>query len=443
MNLNDKNIILGITGSISAYKSPMLIRELVKAGANVNVVMTSSARQFVTEEVLSNLSKNHVICELFDHTLQDDGAWHIHLAHKADLMIIAPCSAATMGKLANGICDNSLTVVSMALPKSCPLLIAPAMDTTMYENPATQNNIKRLKDFNYKIIPPESGELSSGIVGMGRLPEISFLFDEIVSSLDLKNDNSSNFKSDDSLNEAVRKHKESEEQIKFDTELELQILKNEHLVRTKVEGKNILITAGPTVEKIDDVRYISNHSTGKMGYALATACRDMGANVILVSGPTNIDVPENISVVDVNSAEEMYREVIKLKQEQDIFIMTAAVSDYTPEKVFDGKIKKGTEKLNINLVKTKDILKEVGVGKNEGQYIIGFALESNNEIEYGRKKLVDKKCDMVVVNSANKSDSGFGGDKNKITILKKGGQSTSYPVMSKLECAFKILENID
>jgi len=443
MNLNGKNIILGITGSISAYKSPLLVRELVKSGANVNVVMTSSAKQFVTAEALSNLSKNHVVSEMFDHSLQDDGAWHIHLAHRADLMIIAPCSAATLGKLANGICDNSLTVLAMALPKSCPLLIAPAMDTTMYENPATENNINKLRDYGYKIIPPESGELSSGIVGTGRLPEISLLFEEVVSSLNMNREEKTSVNSEDTLDDAVKKHRESEERIKFDTELEFQILKNEHLIRSKFEGKNVLITAGPTIEKIDDVRYISNHSTGKMGYAIARACRDMGANVSLVSGPTSIEVPDNISVVNVKSAGEMYEETIQLKDGQDIIIMTAAVSDYTPEKVFDGKIKKGSDKLNIELVKTKDILKAVGESRRDGQYIIGFALESKNEIEYGRKKLADKRCDMIVVNSANKVDSGFGGDKNKITILKKGGQSTSYPVMSKLECAYKILENID
>jgi len=441
MELLNKNIILGITGSISAYKTPLLLRELVKSGANVNVVITESAKKYVTIDLLSNLSKNHVVTEMFDKSLQTDGAWHIHLAHKANLLIIAPCSASTMAKLANGICDNALSLVAMALPKECPILIAPAMDSTMYENPATKRNISLLKSYNYKIIPPESGELSSGLNGIGRLPEIDKLYFEICETLkDSSISTIANSKNEKEI--YIDTLQDSVEKVEFDSELELEILKSEQKIKSKIKGKKVLITAGPTIEKIDDVRFISNHSSGKMGYAIAEACEKMGAKTTLISGPVNLKTTNNVELINVVSAKEMYDEVQKIKNSFDIFIMAAAVSDYTIEKKYDGKIKKKSESMSIDLVRTKDILKSVGESKTENQTVIGFALESKNEIEYGRKKLVDKNCDMIVVNSANKKDSGFGGDKNKITILKKSGQSTSFPIMTKKECALKILENI-
>lgn len=400
MSLNGKNIVLGVCGSISAYKSPMLLRELVKKGANVNVVITESAKEFVSHKVLSNLSRNSVICNMFDESNQNDGSWHISLAHKTDLMIIAPCSATSLGKLANGICDNALIALTIALPHNIPILIAPAMDTTMWESKAVQRNVEILISYGYNIIQPEIGELASGIIGKGRLPEIETLVFNI------------------------------EESIKKKTNF-------------KLSGKKVLITAGPTLEKIDDVRYISNHSSGKMGYSLAIAAQEMGAKVTLISGPVNIPIPDSINIINIFSAQEMYDEVMKVQSKNDILIMCAAVSDFTLKDTFKGKIKKGNdESLILKLDRTKDILAELGEIKTSKQILIGFALESENVIENAKSKLINKKCDYIILNSSNKENSGFSGDKNTVTILSKFKEIKSLPTMSKSKLAFEILNEI-
>jgi phosphopantothenoylcysteine decarboxylase/phosphopantothenate--cysteine ligase len=407
-NLQGKKIVLGVTGSIAAYKSALIIRELTKAGADVFVIMTESAAKFITPLSLANLSRNPVSGDMFDMQSQQGGAWHIHRAHECDLMIIAPCSATTLGKLANGICDNSLIAVATALPKDIPLLIAPAMDSTMYESASTQRNLATLESDGAIIIPPDDGELSSGITGPGRLPEIDVIIEQIKTSL------------------------ESKKKTEIDS-----------VSKIALKGKKVLITAGPTREKIDDVRFISNYSSGKMGFALAEVAVKNGAEVTLISGPVNIGIPKNINYIAIESANEMYEAVLKQFDNCDICIMSAAVSDFAPLISHEGKIKKDKQEgqFSLELKLNTDILSKLGSIK-ENQILVGFALESSNEIANAKSKLRNKNCDLLVLNSANKPDSGFEGDRNTITILNKNDKIVPYPVMTKMKCATVIFEQI-
>jgi len=407
-----KKIIVGITGSIAAYKALFLIRELVRMGAEVFPVLTPSATNFVTDLTASNLSRNTAIVDMFDRTYQNQGAWHINLVHKCDLMIIAPCSATTLGKIANGICDNALVTLATALPKQVPLLIAPAMDTSMWENQATQRNVKTLLEQGIVIIPPAKGELSSGLYGEGRLPDLPVLLDYIQTYLYLA---------------------------------EINPERKDNLL--KIKGKNILISAGPTQEKIDDVRFISNFSSGKMGYAIASSACSLGGNVTLVSGPSCLTVEHNLNFVKVVSADDMFR---MLKDEFDknrIVIMSSAVADFTPKIKTSGKIKKEKQKeLILNLVKTPDILFELGKQKTN-QILVGFALEESSVgLLNAWKKMRDKNCDLMVLNYLDRELSGFAGDFNTITILKFKSENEMnvnyYEPMEKSLCALKILEEI-
>src|SRR3989339_760091 len=463
--LNNKNIIVGITGSIAAYKSQLLVRELVKEGANVNVIMTPSAEKFVTKLTLENLSRNPVIVEMFVDAVQSGGAWHIHKSHECDLMLIAPCSATTLGKIANGICDNSLVAVATALPKEIPLLIAPAMDSTMWLNPVTQRNVEFLSKIGAVIIPPEEGDLSSGFTGPGRLPDTDVLIGHIKKAISDYDATYSRYSpetikydfgerreiTEDDVRRAVEKpYATIEERIEHDkwtAELELTKMKQSFAGVSKenfLSGKTILITAGPTVEKIDDVRFISNFSSGKMGFALASMARQFGADVILVSGPVSLKTPDGVKRVDVESADEMYDVLINEFCKCDIAIMSAAVADYTPINPVHGKIKKAEvgEKMTVELQSTNDILASLGSEKRENQLVVGFVLESANEIENGWKKMKAKNCDMMVVNTVNKPKSGFKGDENTITILKKDGSEETYPPMSKDACSVVILKRV-
>ncbi|MBV1922602.1 MAG: bifunctional phosphopantothenoylcysteine decarboxylase/phosphopantothenate--cysteine ligase CoaBC [Flavobacteriaceae bacterium] len=394
--LSGKNILLGITAGIAAYKSAFLVRLLVKNGANVKVVMTPSAKEFVTPLTLSTLSKNEVHSS-FTNEDDDNAQWnnHVELGLWADLFVIAPATANTLSKMANGVCDNLLLAVYLSA--KCPVYYAPAMDLDMYKHPTTLSSFSKLNEFGNIQIEATSGELASGLIGKGRMAE-------------------------------------PEEIVKF---IESDILKN-----LPLKGKKILITAGPTFEAIDPVRFIGNHSSGKMGYAIAEAAASLGAEVILVSGPVSLQIEHSlVKIIKVTSADEMYQSVHNHFSECQIAILTAAVADFTPANVAEQKIKKKDDSLTLELKKTKDILASLGKIKNK-QVLVGFALETENEIENAKTKLLRKNLDLIVLNSLNDKGAGFKTDTNKVTIITKDNKIEPYPVKTKREVAFDILQHI-
>lgn len=395
--LTGKKILLGITGSIAAYKIPLLVRLLKKDGADVRVVMTPSAKDFVTPLTLSTLSGNPVLSHGFD---EETGKWesHVELGLWADLFVIAPASANTVAKMAHGMADNYLLTV--CLSAKCPVMFAPAMDLDMYKHQATQHNIKTLIDRGCMFIAPSSGELASGLCGEGRMEEPQKIYEKIKLFFQTKQ----NFK-----------------------------------------GKKVLITAGPTYEAIDPVRFIGNHSSGLMGVEIARAFADQGADVTLVLGPSNISANrKNINVMPVTSAKEMYDAVMAFFPKTDIAVLSAAVADFRPEVVADQKIKKNPDNdtFTIKLVKTEDILKSVGNLKNERQTIVGFALETENGLENAKKKLHTKNIDLVVLNEMNESGVGFKTKTNKVSIITKNDDVTSFALKPKNEVALDILNSI-
>lgn len=428
--LQNKNIILGICASISAYKSPNLVRLLVKDGYNVQCIMTESSKKFVSELAISNVSKNKVIGDLFDTEYSSDGAWHIKLAHNVDICLIAPCSATTLGKLASGICDNALTTLVCALPKSVPVVIYPAMDYTMWENPIVQQNVEKLRSIGYDVREPEVGELSSGLIGKGRLVEESQIVDYLSNKLTKPKDN----------NDLVNKEfLNTKDKIKIETELDFELLKAE---LSKLKGKNCLITLGPTIEKIDSVRYISNFSSGKMGLELAKEAKFRGMNVKIINGPVNIDLSD-FNSISVESADEMYDRVLSEFGNQDIIIMTAAVADYKVKNQVDGKIKKeDDEPMTLTLVQNKDILKTIGHKKSKEQLVVGFALEGENAENYAQNKLQDKNADLIVLNKLSDDNQVFGNDFNTISIISKNSME-KYEKQSKRDCAKAIFNKIE
>lgn len=392
--LEGKHILLGISGSIAAYKCAALTRLFVKAGAEVKIIMTSAATEFITPLTLSTLSKNPVHSSFVKN---EQGEWtnHVDLALWADVFIIAPASANTLAKMANGICDNLL--LATYLSAKCPVWFAPAMDLDMYLHPATKSNIQKLKDFGNVMIDAEVGELASGLYGNGRMAEPEKIFDKIF-----------NF---------------------FNQDL-------------KFKNKTVLISAGPTYEAIDPVRFIGNHSSGKMGFTLAEEFANQGANVILVSGPSKEKLNHSkIQRINVQSAEQMFQEITSRFKESDIAIMSAAVADYTPVLKSDIKIKKQEETFTIELTKTKDILKHLGTIKDK-QILVGFALETNNEEENALKKLHSKNLDFIVLNSLQHEGAGFGHSTNRISILKKSGKKLDFPLKTKEEVAKDIVEQV-
>ncbi|MBX9851012.1 MAG: bifunctional phosphopantothenoylcysteine decarboxylase/phosphopantothenate--cysteine ligase CoaBC [Cytophagaceae bacterium] len=392
--LQGKKILLGVTGSIAAYKSAYLIRYLIKEEAEVQVVMTPSASEFISSLTLSTLSKKPVYTEFVKDNL---GQWnnHVDLALWADLIIIAPASANTVGKMANGITDNLLSAVYLSA--KCPVWVAPAMDLDMYAHPSTKENIDKLKSFGNTIIDAEHGELASGLVGTGRMAEPETI---------VKN------------------------------------IRDFFLSKSRLKGKKVIVTAGPTYEPIDPVRFIGNHSSGKMGYELAAEMAKRGAEVFLISGPTQIAVPANVKIIKVKTAAEMYEEVNKIFSQVDIAVLAAAVADYAPEKVADKKIKKQEGEMEIKLSKTIDIAAELGKKKKNGQIIVGFALETDNELENAQTKLKNKNFDMIVLNSLNEKGAGFGYDTNKITIISRDNKIVPFELKSKKEVASDIVNAI-
>lgn len=446
----NKKILLGITGSIAAYKSPLLVRELVKLGAEVKVVATPSALQFVTPITLTSVSKNNVVSDMFDMFGQNEGAWHIHLAHWCDLAIIAPCSATTLGKLANGIADNALVAVFMAIPKRVPIVIAPAMDTTMFQFPATQNNIKTLQDFGFSILPPDSGELASGLTGPGRLPEVKVIINHISQILTegMQNpipDTPHNERINQFINSPLEPLEQAVEKDKYQAELELEQMKNSLMdkeLSNYFKEKKVLITAGPTIERIDPVRYISNFSSGKMGYALAEVAQKYAKEVMLISGQVNLEIPKGVKFISIESADELNQAVQANYEQYDVIIMAAAVADYKVANPFTQKHKHSEANLHLELVPTTDILGSLGQKKRENQVLVGFALETDNAIENAQQKLKKKNLDLIILNTYDDNNQVFGSDLNEVIILDRNFKENLIEKTSKTKISVEILKTI-
>ncbi len=448
-HLRNKNILLGVSGSIAAYKAPLIVRALRQHGVNVRVAMTPSARHFVSPLVLGNLAGESVALDMFDEHVQHGGSWHIHWAHWAHAMLIAPCSAHLLSALSVGLCDSVVAALALALPRSVPLLVAPAMDTTMWEHPATQRNVEQLRRDGAIVIPPEEGELASGLWGVGRMPEpetlLAYLDRVLIGSTELSSDSPSVDArhgpvpplSTNPLADAVSA-------AHLTAEIELAQLKQP---TQPLAGKTVLITAGPTREALDAVRFFTNRSSGKMGYALAAAARDRGAHVVLISGPVSIPPPEGVELISVESAHQMLEAIERYQGRWDIAIAAAAVADYAPAEINPGKLKRHQlgERITIELVRTPDILAALGHSKPPGAVLVGFALESKDQLESGIEKLRTRGCDIAVVNAFDLPDSGFEGEMNTITIATFNGQQPTvhrYPALPKRVCAELILNHV-
>ena len=389
-----KCVVIGVTGGIAVYKALDVISALRKKDIEVHVIMTESASKFVNPLTFQSISQNMVVTDMF----AEPKAWeiqHISLAQKADLMLVAPATANIIGKISNGIADDMLSTTIMAT--KAKVLIAPAMNTNMYENKIVQNNISKLKDFGYKFIEPASGRLACGDVGIGKLADVNTIVERVLEELEEK---------------------------------EQDLL-----------GKKVLISAGPTIAPIDPVRYITNRSTGKMGYAIAQEARERGAEVVLVSGPTNLNPPKDVKIINIKTNEEMKNEILQYFEWADIVIKSAAVADYKPKEYSEEKIKKGDGDLNLCLTRDNDILKSLGEIKTH-QILVGFAAESNNVLENANKKLKNKNLDFIVANDITSSDTGFGSEDNQVVILSKNDEKLELEKMSKKEVASNIFDMI-
>lgn len=391
--LTGKTVVLAVTGSIAAYKIPNLARMLKKLGCNVQVLMTENAANFINPITFESLTGNKCLIDTFDRNFKYS-VEHVALAKQADLVMVAPASANVIGKIACGIADDMLTTTVMACP--CKKIIAPAMNHNMYHNPIVQDNIEKLKRFGYEIVEPDRGMLANGDTGDGRMPEEEVLFDYILK----------------------------------------EIAKEKDLL-----GKKVLVTAGATRESLDPVRFITNHSSGKMGTAIAKSAMLRGAEVTLVHGHMEVTPPRFVKAVKITSAEDMFNEVAKLSPKQDIIIKAAAVADYTPISKSDQKIKKSDSELTLTMTRTKDILKHLGENKQPGQIICGFSMETEKLLENSSKKLESKNCDMICANSLKTDGAGFGVDTNVLTIITQQGNE-ELPKMSKLEAADIILTKL-
>ena len=394
MSLQGKTLILGVTGSIAAYKSLFLVRKFIEAGASVKVLMTSGAEKFVTPLSFSTLSRQSIFTDLWDTDNPEGWSAHVQLGIKADAYIIAPATANTIGSFANGLCNNALQAVYLSA--RCPVYVAPAMDADMWAHAAVQENISKLKNQGVTILEPGFGALASGLEGAGRMMEPEEIFTRIQDSFS----------------------------------------------RKPLEGKTALVTAGPTYEAIDPVRFIGNHSSGKMGFELAKALRDVGAKTCLVTGPVALESPNGIEVCRVTSAAEMLQAVQKNSAETDIFILAAAVADYRPEHTASEKIKKSGDTMDLHLVKNPDILKWLGENRLPGQFIAGFALETTNGLENATQKLISKGSDLIVYNNATEEGAGFISDTNKVTLVYPANPPKPLPLQSKKDIAKAIIVEI-
>lgn len=393
IHFKNKKILLGISGGIAAYKTASLVREWIKAGANVEVVMTKSAQQFITPLTLESLIGKQVHTHLFPKD-QFSATIHIDLADWADTVIIAPATANIIGKIRQGIGDDLLSTICLAAHKK--MIIAPAMNSNMWSNPAVQENISVLKKRGYLVIPPDSGDLACGYTGQGRLPD-NWVMNQWLS---------------------------------------LKLQKNKSLT-----GKNVVVSAGRTEEPFDPARIITNRSSGKMGFAVAKEAFYRGANVVLISGPNNLQIPKEIKYIRINTAQDMYKAVEKHWKDADIFVSAAAVSDYRPQTPLKQKMKKTNGEININFVANVDILATVAKNK-DNRKLIGFAVETENEIKHATEKLKKKNLDMIIINNPLDKNSGFATDTNKVTLIKKDGQKVELPLLSKEEVAVKIFDEI-
>ena len=393
MLLENKTVLLGVTGGIAAYKSASLASKLVKAGAEVRVIMTENATNFINPITFESLTGHKCVVDTFDRNFEFK-VEHVALAQKADVIIIAPATANVMAKLAYGLADDMLTTTVLA--SKAPKIIAPAMNTGMYENPATQHNIEILKGYGMEVITPASGYLACGDVGAGKMPEPEDLYEHILRTCAYPKD---------------------------------------------MTGLKVLVTAGPTQESIDPVRYITNHSSGKMGYSIAKACMLRGADVTLVSGPTALDYPPFVEVVPVTTAKDMYEAVTSRSKEMDIIIKAAAVADYRPSQIANEKVKKSDDAMSIPLERTADILKYLGEHKPEGQFLCGFSMETQNMLENSRKKLAKKNLDMIVANNLKVAGAGFQTDTNVVTLITKDTE-LELPLMDKEEVAHYLMDEI-
>lgn len=391
--LKGKTVVLAISGSIAAYKMANVARMLLKQHCDVEVLMTQNATQFINPITFESLTGHKCLVDTFDRNFQYS-VEHVALAKRADVVLVAPASANVIGKIANGIADDMLTTTVMACP--CKKIVSPAMNHNMYHNPIVQDNIEKLKHFGYEIITPATGMLANGDIGDGRMPEESVLFEAVVKEIACEKD---------------------------------------------LVGKKVLISAGATREPIDPVRFITNHSSGKMGYALARAAMHRGAEVTVVAAHTDVEPPLFVNVVPVQTAEEMYDAIVSRAQDYDFVIKAAAVADYTPAVTADNKIKKKDGDMSIPLVRTKDILKALGENKRPGQILCGFSMETENVLENSRKKLESKHCDMICANSLKSAGAGFGTDTNIVTLITKNSEE-SLELMSKERVAHKILDKL-
>lgn len=399
-SIEGKKLLLGVSGSIAAYKSAELLRQLKKSGGDVQVLMTPDAERFIPALTLGTLSGKDVLVDIFPEAATDSWTKHINLGLWADLYIIAPATAQTIARLAHGFCDNMLTAVALAA--RCPILVCPAMDHDMYVHPATQANLDILHNYGYHVLPPAYGELASGLIGQGRLPETQDILSEIN-----------------------------------------RVISNSRTrVQSSLAGKKVVVTAGPTREAIDPVRFITNHSTGTMGFKLAEAASKRSVDVTLISGPTVLPVPPGVNYIAVTSAADMAQAVFQ-NQDADLIIMAAAVADYTPANPSSGKIKKEDDDLSLALERTVDILATLGQTKKEGQTLVGFALETDNFLSNAHQKLQKKNLDWIVLNSPNNEGEGFGTTTNKVTLISADGNVEALPLLSKADTAEAIIDRIE
>ena len=406
-DLSGRHLLLGVTGSIAAYKAAALVRRLTDAGAEVQVLMTPSAERFVSRLTLGTLSEGEVPTEIFPEN--EEGSWtkHVTLGEWADLFVVAPATAQTVAKLAHGFSDTMLTAT--ALSARCPLLVCPTMDREMYRHPTTQDNLDRLREIGYEVMPAEHGELASGLVGPGRMPEPTAIRDRVAALLGDR----------DAASGA-----------------------GDAPAAGTLNDRSVLVTAGPTHEPLDPVRVFTNRSTGTMGYALARAAAARGGRVTLVSGPTALSPPDGVDVVSVQTAAEMNEAVQARRDDADLVFMAAAVADYAPAETSSTKRKKDDEDLVLHLRRTPDILKALGAHKRPGQVLVGFALETNDGLDNARRKLEDKNLDWIVLNNPMEEGAGFGPATNRVTILSREGTSEELPLMPKSAVAETLLDRV-